>query len=212
MKKLLLTDLQSFGCIDYYTSLVGYDELLLEQCEHYKKGSYSNRYYLATANGSRLLSIPLVHSDRSRTAFKDLRISDTDPWQKIHWRTIVSAYKRSPWFDFYQPELEVMYNKNYQFNLDWNWDAFRLVSKWLHLDWSFDWTRVYKKEYEDENIVDERSRFLPGKKSQNKIYYPQVFEDKNGFFPNLSILDLLFCEGNNARRLLKNANLLDETT
>ncbi|HLR38384.1 MAG TPA: WbqC family protein [Chitinophagaceae bacterium] len=200
--ELLLTDLQSFGSINYYCSLIKYKQLLFEQYEHFVKGSYSNRYYIAGAHGRQLLSIPILHSNRNRTPFKALEISYAEDWQKVHWRAIVSAYRKSPWFDFYQDDLMIMYITKYKYIFEWNFASLRLTKKWLHAHWEIQTTDFYKKEYKTENIVDERHQFMPSKREESAIVYPQVFEEKIGFLPNLSILDLLFCEGNNAKNLL----------
>ncbi len=203
MDKILLTDLQLFGNVSYYSNLVKYKKLKMEQYEHFKKGSYSNRYYIAGANGVQLLTIPLVHKNRNRTPLKDLKIANEDPWQKQHWRSLVSAYRKSPWFDYFEVDLNIIYNKKYKFLFDWNLDTFGLIQKWLKMNWEITWTTDYKKEYINTKIVDGRHQFKPSKSSECQIRYPQVFEEKNGFFSNLSVLDLLFCEGNNAKRILQ---------
>ncbi len=205
--KTLLTDLQSFGCINYYLSLEQYDKLMFEQCEHHSGGSYSNRYYIAGPHGSLRLSIPLLHSGGGRTPIRDLKISNRDNWQVQHWRTMISAYRRSPWFEFYEPELKVMYSNKYKYLLDWNLKAFDLASEWLGIFWKTGLTDFYEFPSKNPNIVDGRHRFVPPEKGRNTpgslLHYPQVFEDRNGFLPNLSILDLLFCEGRNAKKLLE---------
>jgi len=204
--KKLLIDIQSFGGIKYYRSLDRYEILVFEQYEHYVKGSYTNRYYIAGPNGPLLLTIPLLHSRRGRTAIKDLKISYHEPWQTLHRKTLISAYRRSPWFEFYEDDLSIMYNKKFTFILDWNLSAFELVEKWIGKKWNVKMTDTYKPEYKNAGFVDERHRFLPSEKSDfptgERLYYPQVFEERNGFIPGLSILDLLFCEGKNARKIL----------
>lgn len=203
---MILTDLQSFGSINYYISLEQYHTLIFEQYEHYFKGSYSNRYYVAGPNGRLLLSVPLLHSRRERTPLRDLKICNRDGWQVLHWKTLISAYRRSPWFEFYEQELQVMYDHKYEYLLDWNLKAFELVSKWLGKRWEIRLTDSYEMPVDRRNIIDERHRFLPpkggGDAGPSLLYYPQVFEDRNGFLPGLSILDLLFCEGKNAGNLL----------
>lgn len=213
LSKSLLTDLQCFANINYYINLEKYHELTFEQYEHFQKRSYSNRYYIAGANGRLLLSIPLLHSRRERTAIKDLKICNRDRWQALHWKTLISAYRRSPWFEFYEQELSVMYNKKYKFILDWNLDTFNLVGLWLGKNWTVNMTSSYEIPTTIPDVADERHRFVPPKKEGTgegyHLYYPQVFEDRNGFIPDLSILDLLFCEGNNAGKLLAEKSAKD---
>ncbi len=204
--KILLTDLQSFASITYYLTLYRYDTLIFEQYEHFVKGSCTNRYYIAAPNGRLLLSIPLIRSRRGRTAVKDLKICDRDNWQIRHWRTLSSAYKRAPWFEFYEDELKVMYFNKYEYLFDWNLKAFELISRWLNISWNVAFTDRYEKFVKDMELMDARHVLSPPRKQAREeevsFYYPQVFEDRNGFLPGLSILDLIFCEGKNAGKLL----------
>lgn len=200
--KSLLTDLQLFASIDYYISLNKYHKLVFEQYEHYQKGTYTNRFYIAGPNGSLLLSVPLLHARGRKRLIKDLEICNRDRWQALHWKTLISAYRRSPWFDFYEADLYVMYSKKYKYLLDWNLDAFDLVSQWLGKKWTVSLTATYERPGNATSVVDERHRFQPQQKVKrpagSSLYYPQVFEERNGFVAGLSILDLLFCEGKNA--------------
>lgn len=205
--KILITDLQCIPCINYYKLLVDYKQLKFEQYERYQKGSYSNRYYVAGANGRILLSVPLVHSRKEEILLKDLKICNRDRWQLIHWRTLTSAYRRSPWFEFYEDDLRILYNKKFEYLLDWNFQAFTLINKWLNLSWDISWTKGYFKTYPDTEAEDGRNRIIPRQLMDNELSgspeYRQVFEDRTGFLPGLSILDLLFCEGKRAVDLLR---------
>lgn len=203
-KLILLTDLDCFMNVNAYKLLVRHNTLIFEQYEHFKKGSYSNRYYVAGANGKLLLSIPLHHAGRERTAFRDLKICNRDFWQRDHWRTLTSAYRRSPWFEFYEEGLSVMYERKFEYLLDWNLQAFELVSEWLGVKWDISFTSRYEKDYGDSGINDARNLFLPGKPSPDTpVRYRQVFEERTGFLPGLSILDLIFCEGKQALASLR---------
>ncbi|MGH2643978.1 MAG: WbqC family protein [Chitinophagaceae bacterium] len=204
--KLLLVDLQCLPSINYYKLLVNYEKLKFEQYEHFRKGSYSNRFYIAGANGRILLSIPLLHARRGKMPLKDLKISYLDKWQLIHWRTLTSAYHRSPWFEFYEEELHSLYENKFEYLLDWNLQAFNLVNKWLGFSWQVSLTDEYFSSYTNPELKDVRNLILPkntlGNAEANFQQYHQVFEDHIGFLPGLSILDLLFCEGKNAGELL----------
>lgn len=204
--KVLLTDLQSFGPVDYYIGLEYYDELIFEQYEHYQRGTYTNRFYIAGPNGTLLLSVPLQHSRGIKMPIKDLEICNRYRWQALHWKTLISAYRRSPWFEFYEEELSVMYFKKFKYLLDWNLEAFKLVSRWVEREWAVSLTASYQMPNDVPGIVDGRHRVKPQKKgaavNQSPLYYPQVFEERNGFIPGLSILDLIFCEGKMAGQLL----------
>lgn len=198
----LLIDLQCFPGIYYYSTLLGYPVLVFEQYEHLQKGSYANRYYVAGSGGELLLTVPLLRSGGNRKPFRDWKICDRDPWQKLHWRTLLSAYRRSPWFLFYEDSLRPMYEKKFEYLIDWNLEAFHLVNGWLGLAWEISFTGEYKKAYPER--ADARNRIMPGKVPADKsVSYHQVFEERTGFLPGLSILDLVFCEGKRAAWLLR---------
>lgn len=205
--KILITDLHCFGGIVYYIILDDYDILKFEQCEHVKKASYANRYYLAGPNGGMRLTIPVEHFRRDRMPLRDLRICNRDRWQLLHWRTLVSAYRRSPWFEFYEDELRPLYEKEFSYLLDWNLQAFQLVSGWLGREWELSRTETYLEHYPPGAIVDARHRLNP--RDREKVgpvtpFYQQVFETRTGFLPGLSILDLIFCEGRRSLQTLRN--------
>lgn len=206
MEKLLI-DLQCFANVDYYSLLINFDVLVFEQYEHFQKGSLVNRYYLAGPNGRILLSVPLVHAKRTRVPFRDLEICNLEKWQSLHWKTLCSCYRRSPWFEFYEPELRVMYEKPYRFLRDWNLDAFALIGSWLGRSWNLEWTREYEKTASGDPVSDARGRFVSHPDyavlEAGTGPYRQVFEDRTGFIPGLSILDMLFCMGKRAAEALE---------
>ncbi|TAM97301.1 MAG: hypothetical protein EPN39_11615 [Chitinophagaceae bacterium] len=204
--KILLVDLQCIPCIDYYKLLVPYQHLRFEQYEHLRKGSYSNRYYVAGANGRILLSVPLLHARKEKMPLKDLKICNRDRWQLLHWRTLTSAYRRSPWFEFYEEELRSLYDKKFEYLKDWNLEAFTMINKWLNLSWKISWTEEYFRTYPDAEAKDFRNSIVPRLVIDNPSAgfqeYHQVFEYRTGFLPGLSILDLIFCEGKRSVELL----------
>lgn len=205
--KYLVIDLHSFPTIDYFKMLVSYDIFKFEQYEYFRKGSYTNRYYIAGPHGRLLLSIPLLHGHRERTPLKELRICNRDRWQALHWKTLVSCYRRSPWFEFYEDDLRMLYEKKFDYLLEWNLSAFRLVAAWLGQPWTWSLTDEYRDDYPAaEGVIDGRGRFRPRsageQASLQRGAYRQVFEERIGFQAGLSILDLLFCEGKRAKDLL----------
>jgi hypothetical protein len=207
--RTLLIGLHSFGSINYYRTLIQYDKLEFEIYEHFRKGSSLARYQVAGAGGRLLLAIPLVHEARGRTPFSGLRISNRDRWQLVHWRTLTSAYGRSPWFAHYETELRRLYTEPFERLGDWNRAAFDLVTKWLNVSWEISVTRRYLARYPDAEVDDMRELQMPAREAElfdaDVLRYPQVFEDRTGFIPGLSILDLLFSEGSRSLDLLKDA-------
>src|SRR5690606_29272319 len=122
---ILLADLEYFAPIIFYSDLNKYSHCVFDQYEEYQKMSFRNRCTLLGGNGPINLSIPLVGGRGQKTLMKDIRISNTDNWQGRHWKTIVSCYNRSPWFEYYRDELEKMYRNRVESLMEWNLTCFR---------------------------------------------------------------------------------------
>ena len=195
----LIIEFQYFPSIILMNSSFKYTNVVFEQYEFYQKMSFRNRCIIAGANGSIQLTIPLELGRNQKTIMKDVRISNEDPWQKQHWRSIESSYNRSPWFEFYKDELSALYKKPFTFLADWDLACFEWCVQKLNIPVSVFLTDKFGKEYSEQESVDFRNKLLP-KNYLNfeSIKYQQVFEERVGFLPNLSVLDLLFCEGKNA--------------
>lgn len=199
----LLTEIQYFPPVSFYKSLSDFSNIIFEQYDHYQKMSFRNRMVIANANGRSVLSVPLVKGRDQKRIMKDVRIADHQSWQSQHWKSLESAYGRSPFFEFYRDELEALYRKPFLFLLDWNLHCFEWTMIALGLKLRVSLTHTYSKDYDNTIFVDRRNMILP------KNYldfdgpkYKQVFEDKLGFLPNLSVLDLIFCEGKRAGKLV----------
>ena len=169
--------------------------------------SFRNRCQIAGGEGVINLNIPLEGGRDQKTLMKDVRIADGLPWQAQHWKTIVSCYSRSPWFEFYRDELEELYKTRYTGLMEFNRACFDWVLQRLRLPVTVSLTESYKNAYEPEEGVDIRGRFSPRNRAildeASPARYRQVFEERTGFIPGLSILDLLFCEGKEAIRYIR---------
>jgi hypothetical protein len=189
--------------IAYFSVLLKQPTILIEQHENYQKRSYRNRCHIATANGILRLSIPLEKGKNNQMTIKDVKVYNADNWQLQHWRAIKSAYGKSPYFEFYADELLPYFEKKYDFLLDWNMDLLQFIVDVLNLPVDIQLTDSYYST--NEAILDYRNNITPKMPTNTTfqgVYYGQVFEDKHGFIPNLSILDLLFCKGPEAILLL----------
>jgi len=213
----LLIELQYLPPVQYFAKLAKHGEVYLEQKEHYCKGSYRNRCYIAAANGVLLLSIPLEKGKNEQQDIRQTRISDNDNnWRMQHWRTIQSAYGNSPFFEYYSDDLKAFYEKKYEFLWDFNSDLLRWLTKKLQLDITFHFTSEFQKIV-SEDIADWRNGIHPKPHKQQvdghfkAAYYPQAFEDRHGFLSNLSILDLLFCSGPGAGLILERSIVASTT-
>ena len=192
-----------FGPIHYYKSLVEYSEIWLEASENYQKQSHRNRQYIYGANGKLMLNIPVKHSrSQNRLKYQESQIENDFKWQALHFKSLASAYRTSPYFEFYEADIEPLYTKKYTHIFEFNKDCFDLIIRLLNLDLKYKLTPEYIEEYNDT----EDKRYLVKAKTKQKFKstpYHQVFEDKCGFIPNLSVLDLLFNLGPESVSYLK---------
>jgi hypothetical protein len=136
---------------------------------------------------------------------REVLIDNKKPWQSQHWKTITSCYNRSPWFDFFCDELAGIYQQPFRFLVDWNRTCFEWVSAKMDIPVTTGFTENYQPPGEASGYQDLRNRLVPKSIEQDfpePVRYRQVFEERTGFIPHLSVLDLLFCEGKNARRIL----------
>ncbi|MEP7257306.1 MAG: WbqC family protein [Flavitalea sp.] len=194
----LIADIQYFSPVIFYIELSCSTNCILDQYEPYRKMSFRNRCVISGANGTIHLSIPLVEGRTQKRIMKEVRISNSENWQARHWKTITACYNRSPWFEFYRDELEGLYLSKADFLVDWNWSCFNWISSKMALKTPVALSEQYHPVYDAPGCLDWRSHLLPA--TINQLYpslprYAQVFEDRLGFIPNLSVLDKLFCQG-----------------
>lgn len=171
--------------------------------------SFRNRCQIAGAEGVIDLSIPLVNGRDQKAFTRDVRIADSLPWQANHWKTIVSCYNRSPWFAFYRDELEELYRKPLDFLVDWNRECLEWSFRVLGMSPAISLTTEYETSYSPDEAVDQRGMLLPKNRDvwgAETPRYHQVFEERTGFLPGLSILDLVFCEGKNAIKYIRSCD------
>jgi len=203
MDKLII-EYQYFGSINYIKTLFQFSHIEFEVCETFQKMSFRNRMVLTGSNGLVNLSVPLEKGRDQKQLLKDVRISYSLPWQQQHWRTIESCYNRSPFYEYYRDWLESFYQRRPVFLLDLNREIADWLVKHLKPGTTLGETTAFLADY-PEPVTDYRNRWLPRNfqdEEEQEIRYRQVFEDRIGFQKNLSMLDLLFCEGPLARNLL----------
>jgi hypothetical protein len=204
MNNIILVEPQYLPPISFFKMIKNAQGLHLEMHEHYLKSSYRNRCYVPGPNGILLLSIPLASGKfQQHIAMKDVEICYTDNWQKEHWKSISFMYRSSPYFEYYEDDFKILFETKYQKLADFNIELLQLILKKLNMNFSVTFTTEYLKHY--ENVVDCRNKLRPNLPIANPDDFPvyhQIFEDKIGFKPNMSIIDLLFSEGNNAFDLL----------
>ncbi len=190
-----------FPCISYWVALSRLTELKLDNAEHFEKMSYRNKYYLAAANGLLTLSIPLQHGREQRTAMKEVHIDNKARWQTQHWRSIVSAYRRTPYFEYYEPSLQPLFTQPYDLLADFNMASMLWLKDQLALNFTIHTVDEYSPEY--PGALYDLRKGLKRKPAPGFPEYYQPFRDRIGFLPDLSILDLLFAEGPNTMHWIK---------
>jgi len=199
----LVTEIQYFPPVSFYKNLNGYSHIIFEQYETYQKMSFRNRTLVAGANGIISLSIPLEKGRDQKMRIKEVRIDKRKNWQAQHWKSIESSYNRSPWFDHYREDLIALFQKRVSHLFDWNIICFEWTMEKLGLNSGISFSENYQVQYDPGSHIDRRNQILPKNYFQYPVVkYRQVFEERLGFLPNLSVLDLLFCEGRNAGMLL----------
>ncbi len=169
----------------------------VEAHEHYQKGGFRNRCQIAGPNGVQLLSVPLEKGKNSKMPIKEVKIYQTENWQKIHWDSIQTAYGKSPFFEYYEAEIQAIFFKKWTFLFDLNLELTQLFIELMQISTKLKFTDSYAKT-PPASSFDYRNKLRPNQIAQNTMQtkpYGQVFEAKNGFLANLSILDLLFCTG-----------------
>lgn len=190
-----------FPSISYMARFLNEDAPLIEICETYHKQTYRNRCRVMTANGVESLTVPVVKVNGNHTMTKDMVISPIEPWQHIHSRCLESAYKASPYFDHYYDYLRPIFEGHFERLIDLNDAALQAVFKMLKVKKEIVHTTDYVRDAEN----DLREAFSPKKVIETTSFpkYYQVFSTKFPFAPDLSVLDLLFNEGLEAKTYLR---------
>ncbi|GAB3885550.1 WbqC family protein [Spirosoma agri] len=192
----LLVELHYLPCLDYVSGLVQFQRVRLEANEHYQKQSYRNRCYVLTANKVDTLTVP-VHQGTHHLPIRELRVDNGQPWQQHHWRCLQSAYSKAPFFEFYAPEFERVYQQNWTFLFDLNVEVLTICLNLLRVKVDVNLTEWYEKE-PTVGLFDVRSTINPRNRLESYVFYqPKPYQQNFGFdfAPNLSIIDLLFCQG-----------------
>lgn len=211
-----------FGPIQWYQKLYRYDHVLIEQYDSYQKQTFRNRCVIATANGLQALTVPVEHpsplTHHPTPLVKDLRISDHNQWRRIHWNALQSAYSESPFFEYYADDIRPFFEQKYDFLIDFNEAIRQKMCELIDIHPHVEYTQAFlppSTSHLSSNLpslregqgvgfpspltLDLRSVISakhpqPDADFESKPYW-QVFQQKHGFQPNLSILDLLFNQG-----------------
>jgi len=196
-----------FPSISHFVAMSQADSIIYEIEDNFQKQTNRNRTYIYSPNGILLLNIPVKHSKDNHQKTKDIQVDTDFDWQKQHYKSLETAYKSSPFFEFFEDDIRPFFEKKHKFLLDLNFETLEIISKCMRVKFESTKTTEYIQQDDTDLILD--YRFLAdGKKDPSSFErYMQVFEDKHGFITNLSVLDLIFNEGKFTLDYLKNQKL-----
>jgi hypothetical protein len=193
--------------IQYISKLLLPGTVLLENDENYLKQTYRNRCYIAGPNGMQSLSVPVEKGSFHKVHIRDIRIDWSVPWDTLHLRTFNTAYRSSPFYEYYIDDLKEVYRQKPRFLFDLNLLLLRLLMETLGIDREISTTGNYYSAAPEDHVLDYRESIHPKKKPPDALYHPvvyhQVFDDRYGFVENLSTIDLLFNEGPDSVMVLR---------
>lgn len=193
--------------VEYLSWMMHAPEALIEMHETYPKQTCRNRYIIMTASGPSMLTIPVKRPQGNHTSFKDIILDSPSKWVDLHWRTIESAYNKSPFFLYYRDAFEKIFRTPPEKLIDLNRQFLEVILKYSGINKSYSFTSEYHKAYSDKT-KDMRQLIMPKKRIAHNFSiekynpYIQVFSEIHPFVPNLSALDLLFNLGPEAASYL----------
>ena len=211
MEKTVLLSSAYLPPVSYFSKLYAYEKICVERFDHYMKQSYRNRCVIASAAGPLSLTIPTEKSEDPKCLMKDVRISDHGNWRHVHWNAFVAAYKQSPFFDYYADEFHEFFEKRYSFLFDFNSELCNWLCEQLDMHPVVAWSDDFIVD--TEGMDDFREQIHPKKRLQTDdasfkaVLYYQVFQEKQGFQPDLSVADLLFNMGPEGLLVLRDSIL-----
>jgi hypothetical protein len=196
----LLLSSAYFPPVQYIALASGAEKVFIEKEENYIKQSYRNRFIILSANGPLSLSVPVLLGSFHKTPVRDIKIDYTKRWQQIHTGAIISSYRSSPYFEFYFEKIRDVILSGDKYLLDLNMHSMEVAMEICRIKTKVEYTSEFIQEGNERNdyrysispkIMDLHTEFMFNP-------YQQVFSDRGGFVPGLSIIDLIFNSGPDA--------------
>jgi len=181
--------------VEFFSQMKAHKEqIVIEAWEHFPKQTYRNRASIDSPQGKLDLIVPVIKGSKVHTNIRDVKISYDFNWQRLHWMSIQTSYRRSAYFEFYEDAFARFYEEKWDYLFDYNVELLELLAKSLKLQLPYTLSSGYEETYPD---MDDFRKSIHPKLPSDRIFkeYFQVFGERNGFLPNLSIIDLLFSQG-----------------
>lgn len=189
-----------FGSIAYYQQLFRFETVAIEQWDTFPKQTFRNRCTIPTANGIQRLTVPVEKPNGSKSLTKEIRLSEQQDWRKIQWRTLFSAYGSSPYFEHYARDIEQLIFSPEEDLLSFNMQISSKIAQLFDTEIRFQRTEDYVPVIDPEKDYRNYPFDSPDATGFINIPYTQVYFGQTAFYANMSILDLLFCEGPMGRK------------
>jgi WbqC-like protein family len=200
----LCVELHYLPSVVYFSAIVRAETVWIEAHEHFQKQTYRNRCHINTANGTDTLIVPVIHhSDKMRIL--DVRVDYQQNWVNRHWGALKAAYGKAPFFDYFADEFDTIYRRKPAFLFELNCELLTICLKLMKVQPTLRQTEAYQKELPSGQF-DARATIHPKRVLGNNFFYqPVVYQQNFGtqFVPNLSIIDLLMCQGPAAKGILQ---------
>jgi hypothetical protein len=192
------------GCLEYFSLLIQQDKVTFEVCDTFKKQTFRSRAYFLGSNKVLQMNVPLSYNNGTKT--KDVKIDYNHRWIKEHWGAFYSSYGKAPFFEYFQEDFRAIWEVKPTYLFELNHQFLSVVMKILKTKIKFDYTSEFQKdhEFDQRNYINPKSLFTD-RKIYQPIPYTQLFGDT--FVPNLSIIDLVMCEGPQSANILKGSYL-----
>ncbi|MEO7308908.1 MAG: WbqC family protein [Chitinophagaceae bacterium] len=184
---------QYFPSVSWMQAFLLQDDIQIAQWENYQKQGLMNRCKIMGAQGIITLSVPLTGGREQKTLVKDVGINNTTRWQTDQLRAITSCYRKAPFYEYYFQQVESLILVKHDNLLEFNVEILKLLIRW------FKWGGQVRLT---TNFAKDQPASSPSYDSQFLRPYIQVFSDRRPFEANLSVLDLLFCTGPQAKTFL----------
>jgi hypothetical protein len=204
MANAVLLSSAYFPPAEYFFLIAHHHKVLIEKWENYHKQTYRNRCRILGANGPLMLTVPVQRGSFHKTPLRDLKIDNSRRWRDLHLKSITSAYATAPFYEYYFDAISTVIRKPFSYLLDLNEEALSSMTEAIGISREI----TFSEEFVSEGTVAEDYRYLisPKKPSPVESYrdmpYIQVFAEKFGHVPDLSIIDVLLNNGPGTGALL----------